>query len=122
MDHLSLHLNDSLTGVALVPAPIEILGDPSKLDDQIVVYILRLDFAALLAPQPNEIGLIIAHDDPGIGAADEGAAITRIESDRDVSGCRGCIACIDTRYCTHEDLLEVKATLSAALPQPRPNT
>ncbi len=37
MDHLSLHLDDSLTGVALVPAPIEILGDPPKLNDQIVV-------------------------------------------------------------------------------------
>jgi hypothetical protein len=26
-------------------------------------------------PQPNEMGLVIAHDDAGVRAADEGAAV-----------------------------------------------
>ena len=34
----------------------------------------RLDLAALFPPQPQEGGLIVAHDDPGVRAADERAA------------------------------------------------
>ena len=62
-------------GVALIPAPVELLGDGSELDDQIVGEILRLDLAALLPPQPHQRGLIIAHDDPSIRATDKSAAI-----------------------------------------------
>jgi len=83
---LPLHVLDDVIGVALIPAPVEVLGDAAELNDQIVAEILGLDLAALLAPQPNEIGLIIAHDDPCIGAADEGAAIPRVESGRRVYG------------------------------------
>jgi hypothetical protein len=55
-----LHMLDRLAGVALVPAPVEVFGDGAQLDNQIMVEILGLDLAALLAPQPDQMGLVIA--------------------------------------------------------------
>ena len=46
----------------------------AELDDEIAGQVLRLDLAALFPPEPQQGGLIIAHDDPGIRAADEVAA------------------------------------------------
>ena len=64
-----------MTGVALVPAPVEVLGHGAELDNQVAGEVFRLDFAALLAPQPDQGGLVVAHDDPGVRAADKGAAV-----------------------------------------------
>ena len=69
---LPLHVLDGLAGVTLIPAPVEILGDGAELDNQVGRKVLRLDFAALLPPQPQQGGLVVAHDDPGVRAADEG--------------------------------------------------
>ena len=86
---LLLDVLDGVAGVALVPAPVQVLGDGAELDDQVVGEVLGLDLAALLPPQPNERGLIVAHDDAGVRAADEGAAIHWIEPDRAVGGGEG---------------------------------
>ena len=43
----------------------------AELDDEIIREVLRLLLAALLAPEPQQGGLVLAHDDPGIRAADE---------------------------------------------------
>jgi hypothetical protein len=43
-----------------------------------VTLILRLNFAPLLAPQPSEIGIVIAHNHPGIRAADEKPSIEQL--------------------------------------------
>ena len=45
-----LHVLDRLSGRALKPEPVERLGGDAKLDNEIVRKVLRLDFAALLAP------------------------------------------------------------------------
>jgi hypothetical protein len=45
--------------------------------DEIAGEVLRLDLAALLAPEPEQGSFVIAHDDPRIGPADEVAAIGR---------------------------------------------
>ena len=74
MPNLPLDVRDDLPGIGLVPAPIEVLGGQPELDDEIAGEVLRLDLAALLPPQPQQSVLIIAHDDPGVRAADEGAA------------------------------------------------
>jgi hypothetical protein len=66
---------NAATAVALIPAPVEVLGDRAELDDQVVRKILRLDLAAFLAPEPNQGRFIVAHNDPGIRAADDVAAI-----------------------------------------------
>ena len=39
--------------------------------------VLRLDLAAFLPPQPHQRRFIIAHDDPGVGAADEVTTVGR---------------------------------------------
>ena len=58
-----------------VPASIELFGHQTKLHDEIAGEILRRDLAALFLPQPDQRCLVIAHDDAGVGAADEVAAI-----------------------------------------------
>jgi hypothetical protein len=62
---------DGLPGVALVPKPVEWLGHHAQLDDEVAGQVLRLNLAPFLAPEPDESGFIVAHDDPGVGATDE---------------------------------------------------
>jgi len=75
MADMALHLGDHLVGVALVPVAVEAFGHGPELDDEIARQVLRLDVAAFLAPQPQQGGLVIPHDDPGVRPADEGTAI-----------------------------------------------
>ena len=70
-----------MTGVALVPAPVEVFGDGAELNDQVVGQVFRLDLAALFAPEAEECSLIIAHDDAGIRAADKVTTVARNEFD-----------------------------------------
>ena len=74
-----LNAFDGLSGIALVPMPVERFGHHTELDDEVAGEVLRLDFAPFLPPEAGEGGLIVAHDDAGIGAADEAASIGRIE-------------------------------------------
>jgi hypothetical protein len=75
MKNPPLDSGDSLAAVALVPAPVELLGDAAELDDQVAGQVLRLGFAALFPPKPEQGGFVVAHDGPGVGAADERAAV-----------------------------------------------
>ena len=75
MEDLPLHLGDHLAGVALVPVPVEVLGHDPELDDQVCRKVLGIDLAALFPPKAEEGSFVIAHDDPGVRPADEGAAI-----------------------------------------------
>ena len=63
---------------SFIPAPIEVLGHQAELDDEVAGEVLRLDFAPLLLPQAQESRFIGAHDDPGVGAADELAPIETV--------------------------------------------
>jgi hypothetical protein len=75
MSDMLLNVNDHLGRIGLVPAPIELLGNGPKLHDEVAGQVLRPGLAALLPPKAEESALIAAHDDPGIRAADEVAAI-----------------------------------------------
>src|SRR6516225_4997041 len=66
-----------MSGISLEPVPVEGLGDDPELHDQVAREILWLDLAALLLPEAVEGSFVIAQNDPGIGAADEQAAIRR---------------------------------------------
>ena len=66
-----LDRGDGLASVALVPMPVERFGNHSELDDKVARKVFRRSFAALLAPEAEEGGLVIAHDDLGVRAADE---------------------------------------------------
>ena len=70
-----LDLVDDLAGLALVPVPVEVLGHEAELDDEVARQVLRLDLAALLAPEAQQGGFVVAHDDPGVRAADKAAPI-----------------------------------------------
>jgi hypothetical protein len=66
---------DHLAGIALVPVPVELFGHTAELDDQVAGQVLRLGLAPFLAPEAQQGGLVIPHDDPGVRATDEGAAV-----------------------------------------------
>ena len=68
---LALNIGKNLTGIGLVPAPIQLLSRNAKLDDQIARQVPGRDLTALLPPQAEKGGLIVAHDDAGVRAADE---------------------------------------------------
>ena len=75
MLHPALDPSEDLAGVAFVPVPVEGLGHDPELDDEVAGEVLGFDLAALLPPQADEGGFVIAHDGPGVRAADELAAI-----------------------------------------------
>jgi len=63
-----------VTGIGLIPAPVQLLGGQAKLDDKVAGEVLGLDFAPLFTPEAEEGSLVVAHDDPRVRAADEQAA------------------------------------------------
>ena len=56
---------------------VESFGRHAKLDDEVSGQVLRLGLASFLAPEADQGGLIVAHDDPGIRAADERTALDK---------------------------------------------
>jgi hypothetical protein len=75
MPYVPLDVLDGFAGIPLVPHPVQRLGHGPELNDQVSGKVLVLNLAAFLAPQANEGRLIVAHDDTGIRAADEVAAV-----------------------------------------------
>jgi hypothetical protein len=71
----ALHVTDGIPGIALIPAAVELLGHRAELDNEIICEVLRFDLAPLLAPQPQQGGLVVPHYDSGIRSADRTAAI-----------------------------------------------
>jgi len=74
---LSLNVRKYLTGIGLIPAPVQVLGRNAKLNDQIAGEILRLHFAPLFSPEAEERGFIVPDNDPGVRPADEVASIRK---------------------------------------------
>jgi hypothetical protein len=72
---MPLGILHQLTGIELIPAPVQVLRREPELDDEVTREVLRLDLAALLPPEPDQRRLVLAHDDPSVGAADEVAAV-----------------------------------------------
>ena len=75
MEFPGLPMADPMAGLTLVPGAVEFLGHEPELDNELAGQIRRLGLAALLLPQPDQGGLVTAHDDAGVGAADEMLAI-----------------------------------------------
>ena len=73
----SLDIRDDLTGIGLIPPAVKVFGRDAKLDDEVGGQVLRLDLTALFPPRLQEGGFVTAHDDPGVGTADEMAAIPK---------------------------------------------
>jgi hypothetical protein len=75
VDGMALDVTDPVTRVYFVPAAVEIFRNQSELDDQYARQIEGIRFTAFFAPQAQKGFLVLAHDGPGIGAADELAAV-----------------------------------------------
>jgi len=75
MADVLLAVRDGLSCAALVPVPVQVLCGPAELDHQVFREILRRKFSALFAPQSDEIGFILTHNDAGVRAANERAAL-----------------------------------------------
>ena len=73
MLHPALDVGEDLAGIAFVPAPVQGFGDDAKLDDEVAGEVLGLDLAPFFPPQAEQGGLVIAHDDAGVRAADKAA-------------------------------------------------
>jgi hypothetical protein len=70
---LPLDVGDAPAGIALVPGPVELLGCGPELNDQVAGQVLRLGLTAL--SELDQGRLVAAHDNPGVRAANEGAAV-----------------------------------------------
>jgi hypothetical protein len=68
-------IDDTPASVALVPGTVELLSGGPELHNEVAGQVLRLGLASLLAPKAHQGGFVTAHDDSGVRAADEGAAI-----------------------------------------------
>jgi hypothetical protein len=75
MANMVLDLADAMAGVALVLRSVERFGGEAELHQQVIGKVGGLGFAALFPPQPLQCGIILAHDDPCIRPADEGAPV-----------------------------------------------
>ena len=53
-----LYAPNGVAGAALIPLPIEVLGDHAELDQEVTGEVLGLDLATLLLPQPHQGGLV----------------------------------------------------------------
>ena len=73
----ALDVADLPVGVALVPGAVELLGCPPELHDEVAGQVLRLCLSSLLPPKPYERGFVVAHDDPGVRAADKRTALDK---------------------------------------------
>ena len=71
----ALDLIQAPAGLLLEPAPVQVLRGLPELDQEVAGEVLGLDLAPLLPPEPDESGLVGAHDDPRIRTADECATI-----------------------------------------------
>jgi hypothetical protein len=72
-----LDVGDNLAGLGLVPPPIQVFRDEAQLDCQFPRKILRRRLATLFPPKPQERTHIIAHNEPGVGTANETPPICR---------------------------------------------
>jgi hypothetical protein len=73
-----LDVTDPVARVEFVPATVEVFGDQAELDDQDGGRIDRSPLPALFAPEAVKGLLVLAHDDPGVRAADGVAAIYQL--------------------------------------------
>jgi hypothetical protein len=54
-----LDVDDHLPGIGFIPAPVQVLGRKTELDDEVARQVLRLNFAPLFSPQPEKRRLVL---------------------------------------------------------------
>jgi hypothetical protein len=66
--NVPLDVRKGLGGIHLIPTSVQLFRRQAELDDKVAGEVFRLDFAPFFLPKAKQGGLVIAHDDPGIGA------------------------------------------------------
>jgi hypothetical protein len=61
-----LDIFDGISGVSLVPAPVEVFRNRAQLDYQDTGQVFGFDIPSFLAPEADQGDLIIAHDHTGV--------------------------------------------------------
>jgi hypothetical protein len=68
MADLPLDIGKHLPGIGLIPAPVQVLGCNTKLDNEIAREVFGFDFTPLFAPQPgraaSSVPIMIGASDP----------------------------------------------------------
>jgi hypothetical protein len=59
--------------------PAKVLGHGAELDHKTIKKCLWLDLASFFPPYPSKCLFVIAHDDPGVRAADERATVSKLK-------------------------------------------
>jgi hypothetical protein len=77
----ALHVANPSAGIALVPGAVEVLGRRPELYDEVAGQVLRFGLTPFLMPEADQSGFIVTHYDPGIGTADERAALRPSRTD-----------------------------------------
>jgi hypothetical protein len=72
---MALDVGDPVARILFLPAAVEVLGGQPELDDQDAREVDRRRFSSFFLPGSMEGLLVLAHDDPGILAADEMATV-----------------------------------------------
>ena len=71
----ALDVRDPPAGIALVPGAVELLGAVPSCTMRLPDRSSGSASPRFLAPEADQGGFIAAHDDPGVGAADESATL-----------------------------------------------
>jgi hypothetical protein len=71
--HAALHSRHAPTSVTLIPGAVKLFRCGTELHDKIAGQVLWLGFTAFFAPEAHECGLVGAHDDARVRAADKRA-------------------------------------------------
>ena len=75
MEFAGLPLADPMAGVSLVPGAVERLGHEPQLNNEFAGQIRRFGLSPFLLPKPDQGSFVMAHDDAGVGTADEVLAV-----------------------------------------------
>ena len=71
MPDLTLNVRKHMTGIGLIPAPIEVLGGEPQLDNEVARQVLWFDLATLFLPKAQQGTLVLAHDGADVRPANE---------------------------------------------------
>jgi hypothetical protein len=77
VEDLPLRVGDNLAGVLFVPVPVQVLRYGAELDQEVAGQVFRLNLTTLFFPKPEQGGLVVTHNDPGVRTPYKAAAVTR---------------------------------------------
>ena len=78
MKYPPLYVLNGISGVALIPASVEVFCGSAELDDQDAGQVLRFTSPRFSRHSPDQGRLVVTHDYSGVRAAYKGTSIAQI--------------------------------------------